>query len=555
MSRTGGWCFLFGGLLVVVLTAVTPSSFTDTAVQYGNAAVAGVVGTWALLWGRRLRLWQLHAMIVTATLQITVSVFEAANPAIAVSFATLYVFIACTAFFVTWPTAALQVVFAVACCMAALGASSAAPWWSGLVAAGTTAAIGIVIAILGRIVAKAELDDVTGLPNRRGFDRLLGVTVGRVQSARPHIAVVLVCVDRYWAMNKEFGAQTGEAVMQQIAESWRSILQPDQILGRRGLDELGVLLPGATEQEAVSLIGRLRAAGLTSCAAGVAVWQSGEDPSVTLNRADTALRRAKRGGHNRTIVELAGLPPLATQLCDALAAEAVSVYYQPIVAMTSGDVVGFEALARWSPPDRPDIAPAEVIKVAEEANLIATLGRYVLHRACSDAPVLQQRNPAGGIDLSVNVSALEFLQEGYAERVFETLNETGWSAEQLVLEVTESVLDVDRPCTIAALQDLRAAGVRIAIDDFGTGYSSLSRLQALPTDFLKLDASFIAAVTPSEPEPPPLLKAVASLAEALHLPVVVEGVETVQQVSVVRQLGFAMAQGFYYGRPRTLDSG
>ena len=153
--------------------------------------------------------------------------------------------------------------------------------------------------------------------------------------------------------------------------------------------------------------------------------------------------------------------------------------------------------------------------------------------------------------LSVNVSGLELVQEGYARRVFDTLHETGWAAEQLILEVTESVLDVDSPASIAALRQFRAGGVRIAIDDFGTGYSSLSRLQNQPTDFLKLDASFIAAVTPSSPGVPPLLKAVAALASALQLPVVAEGVETVQQVSVLQELGLRWAQGFYFGRPQT----
>jgi EAL domain-containing protein (putative c-di-GMP-specific phosphodiesterase class I) len=164
---------------------------------------------------------------------------------------------------------------------------------------------------------------------------------------------------------------------------------------------------------------------------------------------------------------------------------------------------------------------------------------------------MQQHAPGLNLDLNVNVSGLELVQDGYATRVFQVLNETGWAAGQLVLEVTESVIDVDRPASIAALHDFRAGGVRIAIDDFGAGYSSLSRLQALPTDILKLDASFIAAVTPWSTEVPPLLRAVAALAGALDLPVVAEGVETVQQVAVLRRLGVALAQGYYFGRPQT----
>jgi EAL domain-containing protein (putative c-di-GMP-specific phosphodiesterase class I) len=194
-----------------------------------------------------------------------------------------------------------------------------------------------------------------------------------------------------------------------------------------------------------------------------------------------------------------------------------------------------------------------VVRVAEECNLITTLGQYVLRRACLDAQWMERHAPGLTLHLSVNVSGLELVQEGYTDRVFGVLEETGWAAAQLVLEVTESVLDVDRPASVAALHEFRARGVRIAIDDFGAGYSSLSRLQALPTDILKLDASFIAAVRPPSADAPPLLQAVAALAGALHLPVVAEGVETLQQAAVLRRLGIALAQGFHFGRPQTPD--
>jgi diguanylate cyclase len=434
----------------------------------------------------------------------------------------------------------------------ALGETSAVPWWSGLVASGTTVAIGIVIAVLGRIVANAELDEITALPNRRGFDRMLGVVVERAQSGGPGFAVVFLCVDGYGAFDEEFGAKAADDLMQQIVGSWRAVLDPEQILARRGSDEFALFVPRAAEQQAVALIRRMRAAISQTCSAGVTAWQPGEASAMTLSRADTALRRAKRGGRNRTMVESANLPPLAVELRHALAAAAVDVYYQPIVSLATGDAVGMEALVRWSPPSHPDAAAAEVVKVAEESNLITALGHYVLRRACADA-YWMQKQAGTTLYLSVNVSGLELVQESYVALVFDVLAETGWPAEQLVLEVTESVLDVDQPMSIAALEQFRAGGVRIAIDDFGTGYSSLSRLHSLPTDFLKLDASFISAMSLPSPELPPLLQAVAALADALHLPVVAEGVETTQQVSVLRRLGFGMAQGFHFGRPQTAE--
>ena len=553
MSRTGGGCFLFGGVLVFLLVWLAPMSFSSTAVQYGNAAAALLVGVTVLLWGQRLQLWQFHLMVVVATLQITVAVYQSANPATAVSIATLYVFIACVAFFVAWPSAALQLAFSVACCMAAVGVAPTVPWWSGLAVSGSTVVLGIVIAILGRMVSSAEMDDITGLPNRRGFDRLLGVAISRVQLGGPRPVIALVCVDGYGAVHEEFGGQAGDELMQQIVASWRVALDPEHVLARRGVDEFTVLLPGVTEEEAVSVVDRMRAAIARSCSAGVAAWQPGESASLTVARADTALRRAKRSGRNRTMVESVNQPPLAVELRNALDAGTVDVRYQPIVDLDDGRVVGVEALVRWTPPSRPDLAAAEVVRIAEETNLIATLGHYVLRQACMDARWMQQHAQDGKLQLSANVSGLELVQEGYAARVFDILSETGWAANRLILEVTESVLDVDRPSSIAALQELRAGGVRIAIDDFGTGYSSLSRLQVLPADFLKLDASFIAAVTPSSPEVPPLLQAVAALAEALHLPVVAEGVETVEQLSVLRRLGLTLAQGFYFGEAQSPD--
>jgi diguanylate cyclase (GGDEF)-like protein len=551
MARTCGACYLFGGFIVATLVTVAPMNFNGTKVQYANAAVAGLMGVVVLLWGERLRPWQFHAMVAVAILQITVSVNQATNPVIAVSLATLYVFVACAAFFVAWPAAVLELALAVICCLAAMTLSQTVPWWSGLVAAGTTALIGTVITILGRVVAKAELDDISGIPNRRGFDRMLSDAVGRAQSGGPRFAVILVCIDGYGAFREEFGGQAADELIQQIVTSWRSILEPEQILARRGIDEFTALLPGLTDQQGKSLTERLRVAAERSCSAGVTAWQPGESASVTLARADTALRRAKLGGRNRTMVESADLPSLALELRDALAAGEVNVLYQPVVSLASGAMVGVEALVRWTPPSHPDAVAAEVVKVAEESNLIAALGNYVLRRACSDAYWIQQQAPGLTLYLSVNVSGLELIQDEYATLVFDALKETGWAAEQLVLEVTESVLDVDRPSSIAALAEFRAGGLKVAIDDFGTGYSSLSRLHALPTDFLKLDASFIAAVAPPSRDAPPLLHAVAAMAVALQLPVVVEGVENAHQASVLRGLGFAMAQGFYFGRAQT----
>jgi EAL domain-containing protein (putative c-di-GMP-specific phosphodiesterase class I) len=190
------------------------------------------------------------------------------------------------------------------------------------------------------------------------------------------------------------------------------------------------------------------------------------------------------------------------------------------------------------------------VRVAEESGLIVELDSYMLRRACLDAHAMQRAKGDGPLAVHVNVSGLELIELGYVEGVDKVLADTGWPPGQLVLEVTESVLDLDTPTATAALHELRSRGIRIAIDDFGTGYSSLSRIQTLPTDILKLDRSFIATVAADSPTTP-LLRAIALLSIALGLPVIVEGVEDAHQAAAVKSLGYSFAQGFYYGRPQS----
>lgn len=551
-ARTSGACYLVGGVLVAMVTTVAPDRFSDTSMQYLNAAVAAVVGVCVLLIGQRLTPWQFHLLVVIAILQITVAVTASAG-AVAVSFATLYAFVACAAFFVAWPTAVVFLGLAIASCMAALSLAPGVPWWTGVVTAATTAVIGTIIAILGRIVAEAELDDVTGLPNRRGFDRLIGAEINRAHPAVPGPAVVLICVDGYAAVQEEFGDRAADALLGQVVESWRGLLARGQVLARRGEEELVFLLPATGEQDALIFVQRLRSEYPREFSAGVSVWNPGESTSPMLERAEVALRRARAIGRNRTMLESSDLPPLALQLSDALDAEAVGVRYQPVVRLTDDAVVGVEALLQWSPAFGSDLQAGEVIRVAEDNQLIALLDQYVLRRACLDAQWIQDQSPQLRLVLGVNVSGLELVEDGYVARVVGTLDSTGWPPEQLVLEVTESVLDVDRPASVNALRQLRARGIRIAIDDFGTGYSSLSRLHKLPTDLLKLDGSFTSSISPASTSAPPLLQAVAGLADALGLPIVVEGVETSHQASVLRGMGFPMAQGYHFGRPQTRE--
>jgi len=551
-ALNAGACFLLGGVLVLLLATLEPSNFTVVGLAYTNAATACTVGIGILLWGKRLRPWQFNVLVCAATVLITITVYIAATPGTAVSLATLYVFVAFSAFFLPWPQAAMHISIAMVSCLAVLGATSIVPWWSALIPALTTAAMGTVIAMLGRLVSKAEQDADTGMPNRRGFDRIFALEITKAQPGIAQPTVIVLRLEGLGDIHDRFGSHAEKQLLSGVVESWRGVLTADHLLARVGEVEFAVLMPGATESDGAELSRRLRATSSTDCSAGVTSSQPGESVSVVLSRAEFALRRARRKGRNVTVIESSAVPPLATELAGAIAASAVDVLYQPIVSLCDGNaIVGVEALARWAPPNRPDMAISEVISIAENTNLIAELDRYVLHRACVDVQWMQQQRNGDPLTLTANVSGLDLIEKGYAATVAKTLAATGWPARQLVLEVTESVVDVDTPAAIAALHELRAYGIRVAIDDFGTGYSTLSRLQTLPIDLLKLDASFTArtALDPSC-APPPLLQAIAALAGALELPVIIEGVETVQQAAALQRAGFAMAQGYHFGRPQ-----
>jgi EAL domain-containing protein (putative c-di-GMP-specific phosphodiesterase class I) len=223
--------------------------------------------------------------------------------------------------------------------------------------------------------------------------------------------------------------------------------------------------------------------------------------------------------------------------------------YQPIVDLVSGEAVGVEALLRWDHPSWM-IGPSEFVPFAEETGMIIPLGHWVLEEACRHAVALDA-DPAGrGLDVSVNVSAVQLAQPGFAEEVAEVLKASGLDASRLILELTESVLVERRGAAIETLVKLRAQGVRMAIDDFGTGYSSLSYLRELPIDILKIDISFVAALD-TGPEASAVVRSITRLATTLGLRTIAEGIERPEQAGRLRALGGDLGQGFHYAAPLT----
>lgn len=393
------------------------------------AALASVLfGIGLLLWGDRLNLRSHQALVTVATLLITVAIAQSTSNTAALSLASFYVFIACdAAFFFTWMMAAAQITFAVACCMTVLASRPDLPWWSGLIASGATFAVGGVVGVLGRLASDADVDVLTGLLNRRGFDRVLNHEIARVPRSGLRPALVLFNVDRFSSINDQHGYRAGDAVLRDIAESWRDILAPKQVLARYGGDEFALLLPDTNEQGAIAITERFRTAISMGCSAGVTSWQPGESASFLVSRADVGLYRAKQAGRNRTVLESSRRPPLAVELLEALARENLDVHYQPIVSLDGGKAttVGVEALVRWTSETQPDATPDEIVRVAEENDLISSLDKFVMNRACHDAHKLQEVFPDRPLILNVNVSGLELVDNDYVSHIDDVLRASG----------------------------------------------------------------------------------------------------------------------------------
>jgi EAL domain-containing protein (putative c-di-GMP-specific phosphodiesterase class I) len=291
---------------------------------------------------------------------------------------------------------------------------------------------------------------------------------------------------------------------------------------------------------------------------GVAVGAlHGPAPELLLRDADVAMYRAKQGGRARFEVFDESMLADASQrlsvendLRRAIAEGQLRLYYQPIVHIDTGAVAGFEALVRWQHPERGLLPPSEFIASAEESGLIVPLGRHVLGEACLQAATWKDTHASGErLRVSVNVSAKQLSQPGWADEVAQVLAESGLAPRQLVLEITESVLMDDADTTAVRLEELRRLGVRIAIDDFGTGYSSLGYLRRLPVDILKIDKSFIDGVAEG-PHESALARAVVKLASTLRLEAVAEGISTRKQLLQLRRLRCPYGQGFFFSRPQ-----
>ncbi|MBU1648612.1 MAG: EAL domain-containing protein [Proteobacteria bacterium] len=416
---------------------------------------------------------------------------------------------------------------------------------------------------------QAYHDVLTSLPNRSLLLDRLKVAIGHAQHFTHRVAVLCLDLDNFKHINDSLGHMAGDLLLQQVAERLKACVAADSTVARLGGDDFAILLEQCDDvQDAVVMAEKILQQfiapfNLTSyetfvtASVGITYFpDDGLDAETLLKNGELAMYRAKNEGKNKyqlfTKSMNAGVIhrlSLENSLRRALDRDEFRVYYQPKVSVASGDIVGMEALVRWQKKDGQLISPLDFIPLAEETGLIVPIGAYVLRTACLDTRRwLRQKKD---LSVSVNLSARQFMQEGLVAEIVAILDETGFSAANLELEVTESVVMGNEHAAIQQLLELKEIGVRLALDDFGTGYSSLQYLRKMPIDTLKIDRSFIKDL-PDNEESMAIAMAIISLAGALNLELVAEGVESHAQLDFLRRQQNCQEmqiQGFLFSPP------
>ena len=412
-------------------------------------------------------------------------------------------------------------------------------------------------------------DALTGLPNRAHLLEQVASALEATIGTGDEVALMFIDLDRFKVVNDSLGHGAGDEVIQILADRLRVAINGDHFLARFGGDEFVLVCRGEVEAAAVNEladlvrdeVGRpIVLEGTTvhvTASVGITIGNGDQDtPEGLIRDADAAMYKAKDRGRNRAEHFEAGIRDAAVARLDleqrlrqAIDNDDFGVHYQPVVDLTSGHVVGFEALLRWEHPDRGLIPPGEFLGVAEEAGLLDDIDRLTLSRACRQFTDWSQRSEiAANWHLAVNCSP-RWLHEGVvAELLPSLLAESKLDPTRLWLEVTETALLRDNFAAAASFEGLHDLGVRIAIDDFGTGFSSLSYLSRFNVDRLKIDQSFVQSLGVSQADNA-IVAAVIEMASALGISSVAEGTESAEQLRILRELGADFAQGFLLSKP------
>ena len=426
-------------------------------------------------------------------------------------------------------------------------------------------------AIQERIQHLAYHDALTGLPNRSLMQDRISQAIGHAERATTLVAVMFIDIDNFKNINDTMGHDAGDELLRQIAARLVGAVRSHDTIARQGGDEFIVLLDQFSSQQGATRVAEKILAALrlafsvggieqhVSGSIGIAVCpEDGRDALTLLKNADTAMFHSKGLGKNtyqfftpQMNVAVKRRALMESNLRAAVKGGDFSLVYQPQIDLITGEIVALEALVRWASTHSGTIMPSEFIPMAEETGLINEIGLWVLGEACRQA----RKWLAAGMPrrrMAVNLSARQLADKGFVASLVKVLQETGLDASLLELEITESQVMRQRESSIARLNEIADMGIHLAIDDFGTGYSSLSYLKRLPISKLKIDQSFVRDIT-VDPNDSAIVVAIISMARSLDLDVIAEGIETAEQLALLRAQGCRVGQGFYFSVPMSAD--
>ena len=403
----------------------------------------------------------------------------------------------------------------------------------------------------------AYVDCVTGLANRRALVNALQASLDRAPAEG---ALVLFDLDHFKKVNDLHGHAAGDQLLAHVGRTLRELMPNASLVARLGGDEFGVLMPAADADEVETIVRRVVAdlcspielgtfQAHVSASAGIAALGAGASPEDMLRRSDIAMYVAKRAGGNgaswfdqRHEAELKARVVLEEDIRAGIEAGEFVPFFQPLIALQTGQPIGFEVLARWKSPQRGLVEPAEFIDIAEATGLIAPLSMHVMKSALEEA-----KSWPAHLKIAVNVSPVQFRDPQLAERVLKLLAETGFPARRLELEITEGSLLENPQQAATIVKSFKNNGITIALDDFGTGYASLTQLQSLPFDRIKIDKSFVTSLGTNE-QSEAIVRTITSLGKMLCVPITAEGVETESIRKRLAEFGCQDAQGWLFGR-------
>lgn len=410
----------------------------------------------------------------------------------------------------------------------------------------------------------SQYDALTGIANRLMFQEEFSRALDRAKATRTRLAVLVIDVDRFLAVNDTWGHGVGDQVLRGVAERLRAALRKDDLVARLGSDEFAVLFPMVSEQTdelfrlASRILAMLREPFFfgdrrieVTATIGIAKFpRDGDQETVLLQCAENAMQQAKAAGKNRYTLYDAGLDACRRQrlevegeLREGFERGEIIALYQPLVDLATLQPRGFEALARWQHPGRGLLGAPEFIPIAEDAGLADRLFTAMLERVCMDT-----QDWAPGLSVAINLSPLQLLDPHLPRRILDLLADMKVPPRRIELEITETALLVDFETARRSMAALREAGVRMSLDDFGTGYSGLRHLRELPIDKIKIDRSFTQRIV-GDPQCRKIIASMLNLGAALGMTTVAEGVETPQEADWLRSQGCNLGQGYLFARP------